>query len=80
MKTLQCCLFAALIALTACGGSDSSSAPAVAPEQSPEEKMLAEGKGIGEVKFVEPPTPLDATRISRGKAIYDMKCAAGAGM
>lgn len=38
--------------------------------------MLAEGKGIGEIKFVELKTPLEAERIDRGKAIYDMKCAA----
>jgi cytochrome c len=79
MKILQFCLFFALLGLVACGGNDSgsssSSAPAAA-EQTPEEKMLAEGKGIGEVKFVELTNPLDATRISRGKAIYDMKCAA----
>ncbi len=38
--------------------------------------MIAEGKGIGEVKYVELKTPLEAERVSRGRAIYDMKCAA----
>ncbi|MCK6695521.1 MAG: cytochrome c [Thermoanaerobaculia bacterium] len=66
-----------LFVLAACGGGSSeSSAPAAAAEPTPEEKMLAEGKGIGEVKFVELKTPLEAERVSRGKAIYDMKCAA----
>jgi mono/diheme cytochrome c family protein len=35
-----------------------------------------EGKGIGEVKKVEMTTPLDQSRVNRGKAIYDMKCSA----
>ena len=33
-------------------------------------------KGIGEVKNVEMNTPLDQERVSRGKAIFDMKCSA----
>lgn len=33
-------------------------------------------KGIGEVKTVELTSPLDQERVSRGKAIYDMKCSA----
>ncbi len=66
-----------LFVLAACGGGTSeSSAPAAAAEPTPEEKMLAEGKGIGEVKFVELKTPLETERVGRGKAIYDMKCAA----
>ena len=67
-----------LFVLAACGGGDStdSSATAAPAGQTPEEKMLAEGKGIGEVKFVELKTPLEAERVSRGKAIYDMKCGA----
>ena len=61
----------------ACGGSDSATdEPAAQAAQTPEEKMLAEGKGIGEVKFVELKTPLETERVSRGKAIYDMKCSA----
>jgi cytochrome c len=41
-----------------------------------DDAMIAEGKGIGEVKVVELTTPLDPSRIQRGKDIYDMKCAA----
>lgn len=33
-------------------------------------------KGIGEVKHVDITTPLDQERVTRGKAIYDMKCSA----
>ena len=35
-----------------------------------------EGKGIGEVKNVPLSTPLEQERVSRGKAIFDMKCSA----
>lgn len=35
-----------------------------------------DGKGIGEVKNVTLSTPLDQDRVSRGKAIYEMKCSA----
>lgn len=33
-------------------------------------------KGLGQVTHVELQTPLEQERIGRGKAIYDMKCAA----
>ena len=83
-KKNTCCMkiwYGALIllwsTLAACGGETTDSSAAAAPAaQTPEEKMLAEGKGVGEVKFVELKTPLETERISRGKAIYDMKCAA----
>ncbi len=35
-----------------------------------------EGKGIGTVKEVTLNTPLEADRVVRGKAIYEMKCQA----
>jgi cytochrome c2 len=44
-----------------------------APEVAP---SVAAGKGVGEVKSVELKSPLEQDRISRGKAIYDMKCQA----
>jgi mono/diheme cytochrome c family protein len=37
---------------------------------------INEGKGIGEVKNVTLNTPLEKERVSRGKAIFDMKCSA----
>lgn len=76
MKSWYRVLFLFAFGFAACGGGDKAggdTTPA-APAQTPEEKMLAEGKGVGEVKFVELNTPLDAERVSRGKAIYDMKC------
>lgn len=77
MKILYGTLLLLLFSLAACGGGDTDSNATTEPAaQTPEEKMLAEGKGVGEVKFVELKTPLETERISRGKAIYDMKCAA----
>lgn len=35
-----------------------------------------DGKGIGQVKEVTLHTPLEQERVSRGKAIYEMKCSA----
>ena len=77
MKTVHITLLILAMALAACGGSgkkDKGASPA--SEASPEEKSLAEGKGLGEVKAVELKTPLEAERVGRGKAIYDMKCSA----
>lgn len=66
------------LALWACGGGGASSGndKDTPTALTPEEQMIAEGKGIGEVKYVELKTPLEENRVSRGKAIYDMKCAA----
>ncbi len=78
MKTLYGAFFLLLFSLAACGGGDKSGGSAPPPPEaaSPEAQMLAEGKGVGEVKNVELKTPLEAERINRGKAIYEMKCSA----
>ena len=77
MKIWYGALLLFICTLAACGGDTTDSNAAAAPAaQTPEEKMLAEGKGVGEVKFVELKSPLETERISRGKAIYDMKCSA----
>ena len=69
------CLF--LFALASCGGDKTEGAPSPpAASKSPDEQSLAEGKGIGEIKSVELKTPLETERITRGKAIYEMKCSA----
>lgn len=39
-------------------------------------KEVDHGKGIGEIKEVTLNTPLEQERITRGKAIYEMKCQA----
>ena len=43
---------------------------------SDDDRSIAEGKGIGEVKEVTLNNPLDASRVQRGLDIYDMKCSA----
>ena len=69
-----------VIFLAACGGGQVTPPKELATikktSSSPEDDMLAQGKGIGEVKSVELGTPLDQSRVGRGKSIYDMKCSA----
>lgn len=82
MKARHHCSVLALTLLllaAACGGSDApadASGTATPPASNAETQMLAEGKGVGEVKFVELKTPLESERVSRGEAIYKMKCQA----
>jgi cytochrome c2 len=75
-------VFAMVMLLTACGGggekttndSNESGEDVKKTEEVP--TTIAEGKGVGEVKHVDLTSPLDQERVSRGKAIYDMKCQA----
>jgi cytochrome c len=39
-------------------------------------KKADDGKGVGQITNVTLNTPLEGERITRGKAIYEMKCAA----
>ncbi len=74
-------LFMGLL-LTACGGNeDIPGTEGKKPEsmlgpKTESEKMISEGRGIGEVKSVTLATPLEQDRVKRGKDIYDMKCSA----
>jgi mono/diheme cytochrome c family protein len=70
-----------LAALTSCGnekpkeenaGDDGYSDHEVA--EAP--KIVDDGKGIGQIKEVTLNTPLEQERVTRGKAIYEMKCSA----
>ena len=69
-------VFAAL--LIACGGDKSADSDQSTPKPKSmiAEKPADDGKGIGETKSVQLNNPLDATMIEKGKAIYEMKCAA----
>ncbi len=69
--------FVALLAMTACGSSASSSDASGTPPQSmiPDAKP-DDGKGIGEIKEVTLNDPLKPDMVDKGQAIYDMKCAA----
>lgn len=63
--------------LWGCGGSDGgSSSSAAAPAQSESPKPADDGKGVGEIKSVSLNDPLKSDMVERGKAIYEMKCAA----
>lgn len=58
--------------------------PKIQPEERHDANNLAnegsrrqdDGRGLGQIKEVTLDTPLEQERISRGKAIYDMKCSA----
>lgn len=71
-----------MLGLGACGGGDTQPAAngekpkSMLGPKTENEKMIAEGKGLGEVKAVTLSTPLDQDRVKRGQDIYDMKCSA----
>jgi len=63
----------------ACGGgstSDADTTDTPAPKSMIEEPKADDGKGIGEVKEVSLNNPLKKDMVDKGKAIYEMKCAA----
>lgn len=70
-------LIASVFLLVACG-------PEKPTTQSPDSNPVVEGakqsvdftKGIGQVKNVTLHTPLEQDRVSRGQAIFEMKCSA----
>lgn len=70
-KILATIILAAII--IACGGPADKTSSASAKKET---KKEASDKGIGEIKHVTLNDPLDADMIKRGKAIYEMKCAA----
>ena len=79
MKSFKLLALILSAAMYACGGGTDNKAGGAGDKPAaltPEEQQLAEGKGIGEVKFVELKTPLEAERINRGESIYKMKCSA----
>lgn len=69
-------LIAALV--YACGNDTSNAnASASSQEESAEESAkIDDGKGVGEIKSVTLNDPLKADMVAKGKAIYEMKCAA----
>ncbi|HMQ60878.1 MAG TPA: c-type cytochrome [Flavilitoribacter sp.] len=62
--------------LASCGGNGPSVNDTNAGSSSTTAAKSDDGLGIGEIKHVEMNAPLDQTMVSRGKAIYDMKCSA----
>ena len=72
-------LFAAVLALTVgCSGGGSDTPSAIQDQSSSTAKTSDSGpsKGIGEVKNVTLNDPLNPAMVEKGKAIYEMKCAA----
>lgn len=75
-------LFSLLILLTmlaACGNekpkeAETDDAGDYATPEVP--KKGADGKGIGQITEVKLSTPLEQERVTRGQAIYEMKCSA----
>ena len=59
------------VLLMACGGNNSTSESGTNAA-----KKIDDGKGIGEVKNVTLNDPLKPEMVEKGKAIYEMKCAA----
>ena len=47
---------------------------ASAKKENPVEELVDPTKGIGQIKNVTLHTPIELDRVSRGSAIYDMKC------
>ncbi len=78
MKNFLFFLTIALFAI-ACGGNSSdqtSSTPKEKPKSMIADEPVDDGKGIGEFKEVKLNTPLDAAMVEKGKAVYELKCAA----
>ncbi len=59
--------------ICACGGGDPASGTT---GESTAKKASNDGKGIGEIKEVSLNDPLKSPMVEKGRAIYDMKCAA----
>ena len=62
----------------ACGGNPDSNGDdkAPPPKSMVKEEPKADPKGIGEVKEVKLNSPLNADMVAKGKALYELKCAA----
>ncbi|MBK9150537.1 MAG: c-type cytochrome [Saprospiraceae bacterium] len=78
MKTFQIFTLLAVIFLwQACNSGTSKKSDAdLANADAKTPKKEYSGKGFGEIRNVELTDPLDQAMIKKGKAIYDMKCAA----
>lgn len=72
-----------MIFITACGKKETTTTNNTPSAEKPksmmnaeteQEKMIKDGRGIGEVKMVSLSVPLEQERVKRGKDIYDMKC------
>lgn len=69
-------VLAVIAIVVACGQQTSDTSGQNASTQAQEEVMANDGKGIGEIKNVTLNDPLHDDMVEKGKAIYEMKCAA----
>ncbi len=76
MKNIYLIILVAI--LVSCGGNETTSDQnaSAQPEKEVKAPPPSDGKGVGEIKNVTLNDPLDQDMVKRGKAIYDMKCAA----
>jgi mono/diheme cytochrome c family protein len=81
IQSLKILISLVVLSIASCAGPTKEKTSAPGDEKtttiSPAKETTNEkSKGIGEVKNVELKSPLEQERLARGKAIYDMKCAA----
>ena len=65
-----------VVLVFACGGENNNSSNEAKPQAAKPVKKIDDGKGVGPVTFVKLNSPLDPEMVKKGKAIYEMKCAA----
>jgi cytochrome c2 len=75
MKKLSILFSAFIFVLAACGGGEQP-ADGSKPKSMVESAPADDGKGIGEFKEIALNNPLNQDMVSKGKAVYDLKCAA----
>lgn len=80
--SLTLCL---MVFITACGKKETTTTDTTQTAEKPksmmgaeteQQKMINDGRGIGEIKMVSLSVPLEQERVKRGKDVYDMKCSA----
>ena len=70
-------VFAILAALVfACGEKKETPSQKIKRERKEKAERIDQGLGVGEITNVTLNDPLNQTMVERGRAIYDMKCAA----
>ena len=76
MKKIIFAVGLSALLLPACGGDSSSAENGDAPKSMVADPVADNGKGVGEIKEVTLNNPLKPEMVEKGKAIYEMKCAA----
>lgn len=69
-------LIAVLLLVYACGGGSSEASSTTPPQSMIADEPTGDPKGVGEVREVALTNPLDKAMLEKGKAVYELKCAA----